>query len=81
MAGTLRLNTAESRGKSRVTKLHSHVDARPDPERVWDDKDRWGWIAESAYYRAEQRGFLPGYEMEDWLAAERDLELLVQRVQ
>lgn len=36
-------------------------------------------IAEAAYYLAERRGFEPGYEFEDWLAAEaevdRDLEL------
>lgn len=36
-------------------------------------------IAEAAYYMAERRGFEPGYEFEDWLAAEaevdRDLEL------
>ncbi len=29
-------------------------------------------IAEAAYYRAEGRGFCPGCEMEDWLAAERE---------
>lgn len=28
------------------------------------------WIAEAAYYRAEKRGFTPGYALEDWLAAE-----------
>jgi hypothetical protein len=27
-------------------------------------------IAEAAYYRSEQRGFLPGYEETDWLEAE-----------
>lgn len=36
-------------------------------------------IAEAAYYIAERRGFEPGYEFEDWLAAEaevdRDLEM------
>jgi hypothetical protein len=31
-------------------------------------------IATTAYYRAESRGFLPGYEMEDWLAAERAID-------
>ncbi len=29
-------------------------------------------IAESAYYKAEARGFLPGYELDDWLAAEAE---------
>ena len=29
--------------------------------------------AERAYYRAEARGFEPGHEMEDWLAAESEV--------
>jgi hypothetical protein len=33
-------------------------------------------IAERAYYRAEKRGFAPGYELEDWLAAEREIAML-----
>ncbi len=31
-------------------------------------------IAEAAYYRAEHRGFEPGYELDDWYSAERDIE-------
>lgn len=30
-------------------------------------------IAEAAYYRAERRGFAPGQEIEDWLAAEKEI--------
>lgn len=30
-------------------------------------------IAEAAYFRAEKRGFVPGFEMFDWLAAEREV--------
>jgi hypothetical protein len=30
-------------------------------------------IAEAAYFRAEQRGFSPGCEVEDWLAAETEV--------
>lgn len=33
-------------------------------------------IAERAYYRAEKRGFEPGHELEDWLAAEQELAAL-----
>jgi len=29
-------------------------------------------IAVSAYYKAESRGFSPGYELEDWLGAEAE---------
>lgn len=30
-------------------------------------------IAELAYFKAEQRGFVPGHEMEDWYEAEREI--------
>ena len=33
-------------------------------------------IATAAYYRAEQRGFEPGHELEDWLHAEQQVRLL-----
>jgi hypothetical protein len=31
-------------------------------------------VAEAAYYRAMQRGFIAGGEVEDWLAAEREID-------
>lgn len=31
-------------------------------------------IAEAAFYRAEKRGFAPGNEVEDWLAAESEVD-------
>jgi hypothetical protein len=34
-------------------------------------------IAEAAYLRAERRGFAPGYETEDWLAAESEVDALL----
>jgi hypothetical protein len=33
--------------------------------------------AERAYYMAERRGFAPGHELEDWLAAEREVAALL----
>lgn len=30
-------------------------------------------IAEAAYFMAESRGFEPGFELEDWLVAEREV--------
>ena len=36
--------------------------------------DRDAKIAEMAYYKAESRGFEPGYELEDWFAAEQEFE-------
>ncbi|MBL8381881.1 MAG: DUF2934 domain-containing protein [Burkholderiales bacterium] len=36
-------------------------------------------IAERAYFRAQQRGFAPGHELDDWLAAEREVDALPAR--
>ena len=35
-------------------------------------------IEMNAYFKAKQRGFAPGYELEDWLAAEREVKQRLQ---
>ncbi|MDD5033179.1 MAG: DUF2934 domain-containing protein [Methylococcaceae bacterium] len=35
-------------------------------------------IAEAAYYRAQKRGFEPGFEEEDWVEAEREILCALQ---
>ena len=40
-------------------------------------EDRLRLIAEAAYFRAAQRGFVPGQELEDWLAAEIEIDALL----
>ncbi len=37
-----------------------------------DDSSKYYRTAECAYYKAEARGFEPGYEIDDWLAAEAE---------
>ena len=39
---------------------------------------RRAMIAQSAYLRAERRGFTPGGEVEDWLAAEAEVDALLK---
>jgi hypothetical protein len=39
-----------------------------------DTEARRRMIAEAAYYAAEKRGFAPGGDLDDWLAAEREIE-------
>lgn len=41
-------------------------------------EDRYRMIAEAAYFRAEQRGFAPGNEIDDWLAAELEVDALLE---
>lgn len=36
-------------------------------------------IAEAAYVKAEQRGFKGGHELEDWLAAEKEISDFLAR--
>ena len=36
--------------------------------------DRHQLISQAAYLRAKQRGFAAGHEVEDWLAAEREID-------
>jgi hypothetical protein len=43
------------------------------------ETDRQQMIAERAYQLAEQRGFEPGAELEDWLAAEREVDAKLGR--
>jgi hypothetical protein len=42
-----------------------------------EGEDRRRLIAEAAYFRAERRGFQPGQELEDWLAAEIEVDTLL----
>lgn len=37
-------------------------------------EERERLIAEAAYHRAQQRGFVGGDPVEDWLAAEREID-------
>ncbi len=39
-----------------------------------DIEDLRAAIAEAAYYRAEKRGFEPGYEVSDWVEAEQEIQ-------
>jgi hypothetical protein len=75
-------NAIESTSLSRVdlppqpgpTQIPVQVDPTPaEVQSAGESGDRREAIARAAYYRAEQRGFAPGYELEDWLEAERAL--------
>jgi hypothetical protein len=47
--------------------------------RFIDPEQRAALIAEAAFFRAEKRGFAPGHEVEDWLAAESDVDARLMR--
>jgi len=41
---------------------------------LYDQEARHAMIAQAAYFRARRRGFAPGHELEDWLAAEAEID-------
>lgn len=53
---------------SRKAAAGAAVAPRPSPAA------RQHMIDEAAYYRYVERGFAPGHELDDWLAAEADFE-------
>ena len=56
-----------------VKKVKAEVSSIPkDPESSTQLPDIDAEIAERAYYKAENRGFAPGHELDDWLEAERE---------
>ncbi len=44
------------------------------PPRQVSEAERRAMIAKAAYFRAESRGFAPGHEVEDWVAAEAEVD-------
>lgn len=61
---TARPRSATSAGRSSGQRTRAVAPAPADREEM---------IRTAAYFRAERRGFAPGYEWEDWLAAESEV--------
>lgn len=60
-----------------MARVHMYF-VQPEPGGVWASvvgaETFRRQVAEAAYLRAEARGFAPGHELEDWVAAEREIE-------
>jgi len=59
------------------TKAATKAKAKAAPAPAITPEERAHLIAEAAYYRAEARGFAPGNEVGDWLAAEHDVDVRI----
>jgi hypothetical protein len=62
-AGAPRRPTGEQRGAPMASNIRGELS--PEETRRL--------IAEAAYYRAKERGFEPGHELEDWVEAESEV--------
>ena len=60
-----------SKSKKTVTKIASF-------EQSNNEEEQQLMISEAAYYRAENRGFTPDHELEDWLEAEKQVQEMTQ---
>jgi hypothetical protein len=69
--------TIPSRKRARTASRTSQLSATAPPDSAVSDDARRAMIAEAAYLRAEQRGFASGYELEDWLLAECEVDALL----
>ena len=58
--------TKNTSSRKKAVPLEAEVDNGQNSE------DRISRIAVSAYYKAQARGFQPGHELDDWLAAEAE---------
>ncbi len=66
-----------TRMKSSAAKETPTTSAAADPTAqcaVTTPTERLHMIERAAYFRSMQRGFVPGFEMEDWLAAEAEVD-------
>jgi hypothetical protein len=62
----------KSRAKKDATENPGPTEVTKDPQTP--GRQREDMIALSAYYKAQERGFAIGLEMQDWLEAERELD-------
>ena len=60
--------TAASAARVKESKASPEFTSFVGPEQ------RLALIAEAAYFRAERRGFAPGHDAADWLAAESEVD-------
>lgn len=68
----------ESRAPSAPVRGKQPQGSKPASRARVSVDDRRAMIAEAAYLRAERRGFAPGHETEDWLAAEEEVDALLR---
>ncbi len=66
------MNAAIQQPKSTLRTKKELSSKEKASESELNEQDRDFRVAVSAYYKAQARGFEPGHELEDWLAAEAE---------
>ncbi len=63
--------------KKAAAKRATTTGAKTSPVNI-SAEERWRMVATAAYHKAEKRGFAPGHEVEDWLAAEKEIDAVLR---
>ena len=75
------MDSADGIATGSVLTDNSHIPAKTNSHGMSGgailDSEREKLVREAAYFRAEQRGFAPGGELEDWVASEREVDQLL----
>lgn len=71
----------KSTAAKKTTSHRSAATKRGRVSRPISDRERYEMIQTMAYYRAEQRHFVPGHEYEDWLEAEQMVDQMLAQQQ
>lgn len=76
-AATKKKVTAKKAVKKKVVSKSNRSTLADIPSISISPQDRWKMIAIAAYHKAEARGFAPGGEVQDWLEAETEVDILI----
>lgn len=68
----------KSAAKKKATVKRRAV-ARSSAKMEINQRDRYEMISKMAYFRAEKRGFEPGWEQEDWLQSEQLVDEMLSK--
>ncbi|SFM16442.1 DUF2934 domain-containing protein [Nitrosomonas communis] len=60
--------------KQTRTSINQKNDPTIPSQETYGFEQRQAMIREAAYYQYEKRGYAPGHDLEDWLAAEAEIE-------
>lgn len=75
-------SSSTARGNAPAVPAMALGDRRAQEQQATSDSDQAALLhartAEAAYYKALARGLAPGRELDDWLAAERELDAPAQ---
>ena len=70
--------TRKKVGRTNKAAATTKKSTKPDTSLIESSpEERWKVIAVAAYHKAEERGFAPGDELQDWVEAEKEIDTLL----